>query len=669
MYVSLFSRLVRLAASGALTVRSGREHRRIFFVAGSPVWFESNRTADQLDESALEDPDARLAFVKRGIAGPMQWESGGWTFEPSDGLPAELLLRAVFLDCSPLAPLWIGVKDCVRQDEVLGPMTDRTAGPVMPTDGLASVLPELELDGPLAELATYIPGPTEVTELLRRFAHQHREFFRLLWMLEAMGAIERDGPRDVALGMVPPHEDPFGGGSLDYSLNTSDDLAAVDIDDDPEESVPAHSGADVEPDTREVDVTHLHSASLPSEQVLDAIRKGTRASPDQLLGEWSSGPVIPPLTRTVPSGTPSDVLPDLPSYRPSARAADTTGRYRRSNLDSPAPTRPPEPARSFPSGSVPRSTPSRPTSATGSLPSSRPPSATGSVPSGSLSSPGSRRRTNPTARRVPSLKGSRLSDSGASVPAAISDAGVRKDYRTRMGTDFYTFLGVPQKANQSVIDRAWTKLLKRWTSASKNKGLPDEVRQMARELAQVTHLAGRTFSVPARRQEYDRRLGRGQAPLAGGVRAARTHDLPGTNPGASAPVGPAMGALVQARGMIEARDFGRAVSVLRALRVKNPSDPEVLASLGWAVWKASAETEREQAEEFLQLATTFNPSHVQAREYLARIALDMADHGTARQRLERLLKVKPDATWARAALGRLPGQDEGGGRRLAFWKK
>ena len=110
-------------------------------------------------------------------------------------------------------------------------------------------------------------------------------------------------------------------------------------------------------------------------------------------------------------------------------------------------------------------------------------------------------------------------------------------------------------------------------------------------------------------------------------------------------------------------DFDHAVTFLKDLRLSQPSDPNVLASLGWAVWKSSGEANRTQAEEFLRLAASFAPQHVQAREYMARIALDAGDHEPARQRLEHLLAVKPDASWARAALNRLPPPDDGGGRR------
>jgi hypothetical protein len=685
MYVSLIGRLARNAASGTLTVQHGGEHRRLYFVAGLPVWYESSRTADMLTDAELEDPDIRARLVKRGIAGPLRWDRGGWTFEPSDGLPAELLLRSVFLDCSPLAPLWLGVRESVGQDEVLGPMTDRTAGPVLPQPGLAANLALLELDGPLAGLSDSLQRPASVPGLLREYAHQHQDFFKLLWMIEALGWVQREGNRDVALGLVPPLDEP---GDPNEQIS-AEDLAEFF-------ARPLSAQLAIEPETKEIRLDDLR-ASVPPGQVIDAIRQGRvpespssmlASSADfepipegesgdfpegELLGEWGGSPRIEPLTRTVPSAMPSDVLPDLPSYRPSSRTAEGTGRYARSAPGSAPPRRVSSPSR-------PVSLPSRPISSApprGPAPSPRPEplesiASLDDIEPPSLRAPGYRTSpgTNPTAKRIPTLRGSRLSSAG-SAPAAPSAGAVQRDHASRMGTDYYTFLGIPAKANQSVIDRARTRLLKRWTAASKDPRLPEEARQMARELAQVTHLAGRTFSVPARRQEYDRRLAKGQAPLAGGVRAARTRDLPKTNPGTSLPTAPLEDALADARGLMRGQDFARAATLLKALRVQQPSQPDVLAELGWAVWKASAETERDEAEEYLQLATAFDPRHGKAREYLARVALDAGDHDAARQRLERLLKVDPEASWARGALNRIPVADDGrsGGRRLAFWKK
>jgi len=739
VYVALLGRLVATAANGALTIRSGGEERRLLFVGGSPVWFESSRETDQLGEGELEDLDARLRLVKRGIGLPLRWDAGWWSWDGSDGLPAELLMRAVFLDCSPLAPLWSGVQEAIRQDEVLDAMTTREAGPVSPTPSLAHFA-DLGVEGPLAELADAIGAGATVPELLRRFAHEHQAFFKLLWLVELLGWVERDGDRTSAL-VLDPAEPPSLPSLSDEEMRDTEAVETLEEPDEPGEELSPDDGPDEddltdharlslntlltapapadEPETKEVQALDLPPAGLPSVQVADAIRAGV---PDN---EWSAGPEVPLLTRTAPSANPSQVMPDLPSYRPSRRPGARSTRYVQSNVAAEVPRRPEERAPVDPPArpvSAPRS--ERPRRVTGPhqavsgahrtlsgshRPVSTPPrrvtgphqalsgshqalsgshrpvdprtsdsfpplGSTGSHPPVDLTASGSHppardgRRTNPQARRVGTSPGASTSAFGASL--ALSAQAVARDHRERMGNDFYTFLGVPQMATQAVIDRAWTKLLKRWTSASKNKQLPDEVRQMARELAQVAHLAGRTFSVPARRQEYDRRLARGSAPLAGGVKAARTRDLPRTNPAASMPRGPETSALAEAKSLMAKRDFERAATLLRALRVRQPSDPDLLAELGWASWKASAETNRDEAEEFLQLAITFNPRHTQAREYLARIALDLGDHDRARQRLERLLKLKPDATWARAALGRLPApEQERSGRRLTFWKK
>ena len=239
---------------------------------------------------------------------------------------------------------------------------------------------------------------------------------------------------------------------------------------------------------------------------------------------------------------------------------------------------------------------------------------------------------------------------------SLSADAVKRDYSSRMGTDYYTFLGVPARAGQAVIDRAWTRLLKRWTVASKNPTLPKDVRQQARELAQVAHLAGRMFADTTRRMEYDRRLERGQAPLAGGMKAART--IAKTNPGAAIARPPPGDPLREAEHLLERGDWARALPVYKHLRVQRPSDPAVLAGLGWAVWKSSAETERDQAEEYLQLATTFDSRSVKAREYLARIAVDAGDVDSARGRLDLLVQLDPTAEWAKKALASLPPPEE-----------
>lgn len=544
-YVGLIARIVEDGRSGVLEVRSGQRFRRLYFVAGAPVWFESDRPQDTLDDDAMADPDQRLKLLKRGMGVPLQWRKGGWTFEPREALPAEVLQKMAFLDCAPLAPLWSGVQSTLRADELLEAVTAPDAGPIQPLKGLGDRFDRLEVGGQLAYLPGALDQPRSLNDLMKAHAADYEDLLKLLWMMEAMGWVRRDGDRAVALGFASPEEDPFG-----VSQPPLDPVEAPppEQEEEPPEDEPA---------------------------------------PTKGIGRY------------VHASTPGTRREDL---RPADQEEPAIDKLVVSD---------PERATTRPDESLPRA-----------------------------------RRVRDT-RSVPRR----------SMPASLSADAVRRDYETRMGTDYYTFLGVPAKAGQAVIDRAWTKLLKRWTVASKNPTLPKEVRQQARELGQVAHLAGRMFSEPTRRMEYDRRLERGQAPRAGGMKAAR--GLSKTNPRASVPHRPPAGdPLREARYVLERGDYSKAVAMLKHLRVQRPSDAGVLADLGWAVWKASAETEREQAEEYLQIATTFAARDARAREFLARIALDAGDVEAARGRLELLLQITPDAAWAKKALAALPAPGE-----------
>lgn len=653
LYVSLLGRIVSTGESGVLRIESGPDHRTLYFVNGSPVWFESSRPADQLDAQQLADVDARMKLVKRGVAGPLQWRQGSWTWEPVEGLPAELLMNAVFLDSSPLAALWAGVQKTMRQDDVLMAVTDRSAGPIKTRSELTEGFAQLEVEGPLGSLVEHLGETAIVEELLREFAVEHQDLFKLLWFLEVLGWVERDGLRAAVLGLLP---------AAPRAMTPEEALSPTSVDLDPHETTLAD-----EPSTSELQVLSQDEMDLPPQQVLAAIRTGTADhSPSALLApgasdelealsleldapseseaaprdEWSGEHIRAAITPTVPTAEPSKVMPSLPRYRPTTDTGSRVGRYVQSSVKIPAVDESP------PKGS--ETTPGTP------LPDDR-----GRSPRG---------RTNPMAERAEAL--STTTGRRPPIGRSLLDL-VRRDYRTRMGTDYYTFLGVPSKASAVLIDRASAKLMKRWTRAAKDPELPEELRSLAKELVHVGHLARRMFSVAERRAEYDRRLARGQAPLAGNIKAARTRDLPRSTPG-SLPPSPDGGNAhhIAARQALRQGNFSQAVQMLRALRMQSPSDPDILCDLGWAVWKASAETDREGAEEFLQLASTFDPRHERAREFLARVAVDCGDDEAARDRLDRYLKLRPDAEWARKALASLPDEAQGSsGPRLAFWKK
>ena len=114
------------------------------------------------------------------------------------------------------------------------------------------------------------------------------------------------------------------------------------------------------------------------------------------------------------------------------------------------------------------------------------------------------------------------------------------------------------------------------------------------------------------------------------------------------------------------------MSALESARRANPSDPQVLAELGWATWKARkwGSEEDKAAEEYLRLALTFDPKNTRAMEFLARIAIEKGEKDKAQQILKRILKLTKDSEWARTALLSLQKghRSETVSRKRGFWR-
>jgi cytochrome c-type biogenesis protein CcmH/NrfG len=99
-------------------------------------------------------------------------------------------------------------------------------------------------------------------------------------------------------------------------------------------------------------------------------------------------------------------------------------------------------------------------------------------------------------------------------------------------------------------------------------------------------------------------------------------------------------------------DFAGALPFLKKARLDNPSSPDIMAELGHVTWKLKG-IKNGDAEEFLRLALTFDAKHPLALETLARISVESDDLELAKKLLQQLVKVAPDPTWARRALGNL----------------
>jgi len=237
----------------------------------------------------------------------------------------------------------------------------------------------------------------------------------------------------------------------------------------------------------------------------------------------------------------------------------------------------------------------------------------------------------------------------------LTDDQLRAAHRRRMGRDFYAFLGLPQDAPKHSVDRKCKGLARRWRLPGKQRELPEDVVQKVEELLGGVQIVWRTLTDDQHRAEYDKRHAQGRAPKVGDLRGASATPKPSSSSKAAPDPGPTLApAHARARGLLEQGKHKEALTVLKELRVDNPSDPDIMADLGWATWKIQG-AKNGDAEEFLRLALTFDDRHLLGLEYLAKVLVEKGDTDTARVLVQRLSKLNPDSIWAKKALKNLSG--------------
>jgi tetratricopeptide (TPR) repeat protein len=198
---------------------------------------------------------------------------------------------------------------------------------------------------------------------------------------------------------------------------------------------------------------------------------------------------------------------------------------------------------------------------------------------------------------------------------------------------------------------------------------------MLKELLTGVQLVWRTLTDPKHKREYDRRIDMGRAPLVESrlqKAAGEAPKMPKRAEKKPEPVQQADEPIDRARVLISQGKFKAAASLLESARRANPSDPAVLAELGWASWKArkwGSEAD-DTAEEYLRLALTFEPQNTRAMEFLARIAIEKGEKDKAQQILKRIIKLTSDSEWARTALLSLQKghRTETVSRKRGFWR-
>ncbi len=242
---------------------------------------------------------------------------------------------------------------------------------------------------------------------------------------------------------------------------------------------------------------------------------------------------------------------------------------------------------------------------------------------------------------------------GVDPAVAKLAAAVQEGYDLRMQGDYYSFLMISRASPGERIKKTCLRLQHRWSSTAERKDLPAATRAQVEELLSALPLVYRTLADPTRREEYDRRLAAGRAPTVGGLRGADRAALDSTRRNEGRDDGASPGDLAAAQELLDAEDYGRAAAILDRLRMQNPSDPDVLAALGWARFHVGGDGGADAAEDYLRLALTFEPSHLKALEYAARVALEQGQSDVAESRLRRLVARDGSLRWARKALREL----------------
>lgn len=254
--------------------------------------------------------------------------------------------------------------------------------------------------------------------------------------------------------------------------------------------------------------------------------------------------------------------------------------------------------------------------------------------------------------------------------------------KQRMSRTFYGFLDVKPTAHVDEIESSYRRLVQLWQTASRSPSIPPEAKRDAHALVQAALTIWKTLSEPDRRREYDRRLGQGRAPALESLVTATSGRTFRSNPGIEAPTEPRASSAQlskpraesshrtqvtksgRARRLVDSGEFAQAMPLLRQLRLENPSDGAILADLGWTTWKLKGSTDsgEESADDYLQLALTFDPTNTRALEFLARLAHERGSDDEARRYVQRLLAIEPDSKWGTAAMRSFGGSPRRGRR-------
>lgn len=228
-YVRLVYALITGGHSGVLRVRFGPRNRWLYFLQGRPVLYRSDLPGDQFDHAAIDAgllTQMRIDALREGLpeggsleeaavqAGDLSWDdlaefaanrlrlglgsplslaSGEWHFEPRPELKLDRIDPALLPDVGPLEALWRGVRHNVDLDEVLPTMTDTSGGRWVPGENLARRFEAMRVGEPLDRLIEVVGEGATIDALFGSIQDTSGHLIRLLWLLEAVGLLRREG--------------------------------------------------------------------------------------------------------------------------------------------------------------------------------------------------------------------------------------------------------------------------------------------------------------------------------------------------------------------------------------------------------------------------------------------------------------------------------------------
>jgi len=103
---------------------------------------------------------------------------------------------------------------------------------------------------------------------------------------------------------------------------------------------------------------------------------------------------------------------------------------------------------------------------------------------------------------------------------------VAQVYAARMGSDYYTFLKVPQGSDPATIKVACRQLAQQWHALAANPQLDSGDRARVQELLRGVQQAWSTFTDAKRKAAYDDQLAAGTAPRVEGAEGSSTAAQP-----------------------------------------------------------------------------------------------------------------------------------------------